>query len=234
MWTRIRPCAVALLFVAIVFLGSRLDAAETIEADDKNPDAARIEQEFAEKVERYNRLLKEDRFDEAIVLGKEARLLQGGEKNATPSGCSDVTAQIRLPPISPLCVESRHRRPWWVACQFRRSRMSEEPKKPGAAYNVAVGLILLLLLYLLSFGPACWIASRTIRGATTIGDCYRPITWAMWGNERILIGMNWYAQLGSNGRWEWRTTDKDPDRLVWTYTPIFTNARPNTPWPTSE
>jgi general secretion pathway protein D len=36
----------------------------------------RIEQDFAEKVEKYNDLLKQKRFDEAIVLGKEARLLQ--------------------------------------------------------------------------------------------------------------------------------------------------------------
>ncbi|MGE5191194.1 MAG: hypothetical protein ACM3U2_01750, partial [Deltaproteobacteria bacterium] len=36
----------------------------------------RIEQDYAEKVEKYNELLKEKRFDEAIVLAKEARLLQ--------------------------------------------------------------------------------------------------------------------------------------------------------------
>ena len=36
----------------------------------------RIEQDFAEKVEKYNELLKQKRFDEAIVLAKEARLLQ--------------------------------------------------------------------------------------------------------------------------------------------------------------
>jgi general secretion pathway protein D len=36
----------------------------------------RIEQDFAEKVDKYNELLKQKRFDEAIVLAKEARLLQ--------------------------------------------------------------------------------------------------------------------------------------------------------------
>ncbi|HEV3026900.1 MAG TPA: hypothetical protein VG457_04965, partial [Planctomycetota bacterium] len=36
----------------------------------------KIEQDFAEKVEKYNELLKQKRFDEAVVLGKEARLLQ--------------------------------------------------------------------------------------------------------------------------------------------------------------
>jgi type II secretory pathway component GspD/PulD (secretin) len=35
----------------------------------------RIDQDFAEKVERYNQLLKEKRFDEAVVLAKEAQLL---------------------------------------------------------------------------------------------------------------------------------------------------------------
>jgi type II secretory pathway component GspD/PulD (secretin) len=36
----------------------------------------RIEQDFAEKVDKYNELLKQKRFDEAIVLAKEARSLQ--------------------------------------------------------------------------------------------------------------------------------------------------------------
>jgi hypothetical protein len=111
--------------------------------------------------------------------------------------------------------------------------MSEEPKKPGAAYIMTVSLVLVLLLYPLSLGPACWIASRANRGATTLGDVYRPITWAMSRNERILVGMNWYSQLGADGFWLWQTTDKEPDRLVWTETAIFTNP-PVRPWPTSE
>ncbi|MBI3866401.1 MAG: hypothetical protein HY290_31360, partial [Planctomycetia bacterium] len=36
----------------------------------------RVDQEFAEKVEKYNQLLREKRFDEAVVLAKEAELLK--------------------------------------------------------------------------------------------------------------------------------------------------------------
>jgi hypothetical protein len=73
MWTCNQSPAVAVIFVASFFLAAQLAAAA---ADDQNPEAARIAQEFAEKVESYNKLLKQERFDEAIVLAKEARLLQ--------------------------------------------------------------------------------------------------------------------------------------------------------------
>src|SRR5262249_10164195 len=36
----------------------------------------RVEQDFAEKVDKYNALMKEKRFEEALVVAKQAQLLQ--------------------------------------------------------------------------------------------------------------------------------------------------------------
>jgi hypothetical protein len=72
----IRPCALAVLFAAALFRLPQLGADDCDEPDHCNREKARIEQEFARKVERYNQLLKEGRFDESIAVGKEARVLQ--------------------------------------------------------------------------------------------------------------------------------------------------------------
>ncbi len=52
----------------------KTEVQETIKLEEQTK--IRIEQDYAEKVEKYNQLLREKRFDEAIVIGKQARLLQ--------------------------------------------------------------------------------------------------------------------------------------------------------------
>ncbi|HEY2251747.1 MAG TPA: hypothetical protein VGH74_11825 [Planctomycetaceae bacterium] len=54
----------------------QLGADDRDEPDARFKDDCRIEQEFARKIEQYNMLLKQERFDESIVLGNEALLLQ--------------------------------------------------------------------------------------------------------------------------------------------------------------
>jgi hypothetical protein len=76
MWTSVRPCATAVLFATIVLLLPQLDADDGNEPDDRSHDETRILPEFTQKVEQYNELLKQWRFDEAIALGKQARVLQ--------------------------------------------------------------------------------------------------------------------------------------------------------------
>ena len=51
----------------------KTEVQETIKLEEQTK--IRIEQDYADKVEKYNQLLKEKRFDEAIVVGKQARLL---------------------------------------------------------------------------------------------------------------------------------------------------------------
>src|SRR5262245_8157274 len=76
MWTCIRPCAATVLFVTVVLLLPQLGADDRDEPEERSPEKARIDQEFARKVEQYNEFLKQGRFDEAVALGKQARLLQ--------------------------------------------------------------------------------------------------------------------------------------------------------------
>jgi hypothetical protein len=52
------------------------NAAELQQFEDPTQDGVRNQQEFNEKVEKYNLLLREKRFGEAIVIAKQAQLLQ--------------------------------------------------------------------------------------------------------------------------------------------------------------
>jgi hypothetical protein len=95
-------------------------------------------------------------------------------------------------------------------------------KKPGMAFWVAV-VVVVLALYVLSFGPACWITSRT-GGDHLLPTIYRPVVAAIASpsNERPAIFtmpsgpnggrvyayprglMSWYATVGAAPGWKWR------------------------------
>ena len=47
-------------------------------------------------------------------------------------------------------------------------------KKPGAAFWATV-VVVVVLIYPLSFGPACWISSRFNRGAKLVPIIYLPV-----------------------------------------------------------
>jgi hypothetical protein len=74
-------------------------------------------------------------------------------------------------------------------------------KKPGVAFWVTVVVVVCLpLLYVLSFGPACWWFSPIdpLSGASTAPKLYLPIGW-VWqkcpnGNP-IDRSIRWYATL---------------------------------------
>lgn len=51
--------------------------------------------------------------------------------------------------------------------------MSEQ-KKPGVGFWATVVVVPLLVLYPLSFGPACWIASRSVGKSKFVSMVYRP------------------------------------------------------------
>ena len=52
-------------------------------------------------------------------------------------------------------------------------------KKPGVAFWASMALVVVLVGYPLSFGPACWITSRcSLRGAW-ISTAYRPLIRSM-------------------------------------------------------
>jgi hypothetical protein len=52
-------------------------------------------------------------------------------------------------------------------------------------------------LYVLSFGPACWIVSRTDCGHTAFTEAYRPIGCAVWKSPQFIWLSTWaYARWG--------------------------------------
>jgi hypothetical protein len=53
--------------------------------------------------------------------------------------------------------------------------MNKFGKKPGVAFWATV-VAVVVLIYLLSIGPACWVTSRLNTGAEFVPIVYRPIT----------------------------------------------------------
>ncbi|HEY2253667.1 MAG TPA: hypothetical protein VGH74_21485, partial [Planctomycetaceae bacterium] len=75
-------------------------------------------------------------------------------------------------------------------------------KKPAVAFWTTV--VVVLVGYPLSFGPACWISSRINKGKSDLVPvAYRPMTWSMSRSETIANALKGYAQLGSASGWAW-------------------------------
>jgi hypothetical protein len=100
-------------------------------------------------------------------------------------------------------------------------------KKPGWAFWAAVVLVALPVLYVLSFGPACWISSRLGHGGGLLPTIYRPLvatmrigeeakerqicaaySWMVGRPERVPVvpegRLAWFASLGAPIGWHWR------------------------------
>jgi hypothetical protein len=88
--------------------------------------------------------------------------------------------------------------------------MSEKRKNPGLPFWVTVALVAVLVLYPLSFGPACWIASRTEWLRPTVPIVYKPMTFIVdIGPQRLDDFVWWYSNLYSADHWYF-TSWKDP------------------------
>ena len=74
-------------------------------------------------------------------------------------------------------------------------------KKPGVAFWATVVVVVVLVAYPLSFGPACWISSRTGRGAPMVSAAYQPIFQIWWtdcqfGSPPHRSGRPWWCPHG--------------------------------------
>lgn len=76
MWSRTEPSLFAAFLSIAISLGAQLGACDDDVEVEPGQEADRTEQEFAGIVEKYNQLMQERRFDEAIVLAKQAWLMQ--------------------------------------------------------------------------------------------------------------------------------------------------------------
>jgi len=64
-------------------------------------------------------------------------------------------------------------------------------KHPTAAFWITVALVVVLVVYPLSFGPACWLTAKGVVPVEAIETAYRPVVFAMLSPElpgRWLIG----------------------------------------------
>jgi hypothetical protein len=78
--------------------------------------------------------------------------------------------------------------------------MTGDRKKPGVAFWGTV-VVVALLAYPLSFGPACWLAQRDAATTERLAPrLYWPIGWAFTKSPRGVIRgvIHWYATLGNS------------------------------------
>ena len=92
-------------------------------------------------------------------------------------------------------------------------------KKPGVAFWATVVVVVVLVAYPLSFGPACWITSRTGKGAAFVPTAYRPILWGLADDPSVEPSMldraiNWYASAGAATSWQ-LTHDLETLEIRW-------------------
>jgi hypothetical protein len=85
--------------------------------------------------------------------------------------------------------------------------MTVPRKKPGVAFWATVVLISLLVIYPLSFGPACWIAGRVPNARAAVCAAYSPMT-AVWAgtvspgphdSDFWNSAFRWYVNCGRHG-----------------------------------
>ena len=63
-----------------------------------------------------------------------------------------------------------------------------------AKWTLVVAVIGAPVLYLASFGPACWISSRIEPSGETVSLIYRPVAWIIWnGPDWITNPIGAYA-----------------------------------------
>jgi hypothetical protein len=101
-------------------------------------------------------------------------------------------------------------------------------KKPGIAFWATVVVVAVLVGYPLSFGPACWIATRTGAGYTAVCIIYWPLArlcqnsprfvWTMtraYARSGMAVGFDVddLSQMDSTDSGEWEFVVVTPDYL---------------------
>jgi len=80
---------------------------------------------------------------------------------------------------------------------------ADRKSREGAwAKWTAVGLVVVLVGYPLSFGPACWLADRGLIPTTVVVQAYYPLAFALAhsGSDWIGNAMTDYGRWGSNSK----------------------------------
>jgi hypothetical protein len=72
--------------------------------------------------------------------------------------------------------------------------MTGDRKKPGVAFWTTV-VVVCLLLYPLSFGPACWLVEEAFVPGRTVAEAYRPLLAIVEYRERPRAALASYVGL---------------------------------------
>jgi len=74
--------------------------------------------------------------------------------------------------------------------------MTASPKKPGVAFWATVAMVVVLVAYPLSYGPACWLVGHRLLPNWTMRPLevfYRPIGWLYkYGPTPVRNAVVWY------------------------------------------
>jgi hypothetical protein len=93
--------------------------------------------------------------------------------------------------------------------------MTSDRKTPGVAFWTTI-VVVVPVLYVLSFGPACWISSRrpvgtgetSARSAKIVSIAHRPMMWTYDISPKFIRrGITWYSGVGSDPWWGWTKAD---------------------------
>ena len=90
--------------------------------------------------------------------------------------------------------------------------MSDERKNARVWPWILALLIGLPVLYVASFGPACWMTMRLNLPSEVINVGYRPIVWSFDQMPREIRDFAmWYSEVGGNGKGIWYCDTSESD-----------------------
>jgi hypothetical protein len=98
--------------------------------------------------------------------------------------------------------------------------MTDDRKKPGWAFWTTVAVVVVLVGYPLSFGPACWIVAwaNENAGAGFVNGFYRPVIWthnrSFQRSGRLHKVISWYSLAGCGKGTDWGLCPVDWDGPV--------------------
>lgn len=74
--------------------------------------------------------------------------------------------------------------------------MRDNRKKPGVAFWASAAIIMIVVGYPLSFGPAIWLTARGNFRESTVQSFYMPILWSAAQAESLENVVTWCGSLG--------------------------------------
>lgn len=71
-----------------------------------------------------------------------------------------------------------------------------DPKRPSAALWLTVALVVVLVAYPLSFGPAVWLTARGYFSESKVNSFYWPVLWSASQAPPLENAVDWWGSLG--------------------------------------